>query len=275
MSVNLLTKAGKTLDQSFSHGLYTEKAVNQDYDFTGAKTVEVLTVETQPLTAYNRAGTGDRYGGNKELQDTKATYTLSQDLSFKIAIDKGNYQDQAELKKAGKVMKIQMNEQVYPAIDKNRFATLAAATATNGQIVTFDSANGYDNTLDAGVFLDEAQAPLSGQFMFVSPDFYKAVKKDIVTGMDAPQTNDKLIQKGFVGELDGRPVIKVPTSYFPVKHKAFLFHKSALLAPKKINEARIITDSEMVSGSLLIGRFYFDSFVLEAKKNAVSAIVEA
>ena len=33
MAVNLLSKFGKALDQSFSKGSYTEKAVNNDYDF--------------------------------------------------------------------------------------------------------------------------------------------------------------------------------------------------------------------------------------------------
>lgn len=272
MAVNLLTKYGKVLDQAFKKGLYTDKAVNQDYDFTGAKTIEVLTITTQALSNYDRTATGDRFGGNNELQDTKTTYTITQDKGFKITIDNGNYQDQGELKKAATVLKHQMEEQVYPAVDKNRFTVAASAVAGNGQKVVYKPADAYDNVLDMSAHLDENEVPQEGRFLFVTPDFYKAVKKQIVTTAQAPTSNDKLIQKGFVGELDGTPVIKVPASYMPTNYKALMWHKKSLLGVKKINTTKIINDSELVDGAVLIGRFYFDTFVLSAKKKGIAGV---
>lgn len=37
MSVNLASKYASTLDQLFAKGSYTDRAVNQNYDFDGVK----------------------------------------------------------------------------------------------------------------------------------------------------------------------------------------------------------------------------------------------
>jgi hypothetical protein len=47
-----------------------------------------------------------------------------------------------------------------------------------------------------------------------------------------------------------------------------------LLGVRQVTETRIITDSELVSGSVLVGRFIFGSFILDAKKNGVASIVD-
>jgi hypothetical protein len=67
--------------------------------------------------------------------------------------------------------------------------------------------------------------------------------------------------------------VKVPTSYFPTGFKAIIWHKDALLGVQQIKNTRIITDSELVDGSILLGRFVFDSFVLNGKKKGVAAVV--
>ena len=80
--------------------------------------------------------------------------------------------------------------------------------------------------------------------------------------------------KGFVGELDGVPVVKVPTSYFPAGVKALMCHRDSLLGVRQITETRIKTDSEFVSGSILLGRFTYGSFILKGKELGVASIVE-
>lgn len=51
-----------------------------------------------------------------------------------------------------------------------------------------------------------------------------------------------------------------------------MIHKDALLGVSQIKTTRIKTDSEFVDGSILLGRFVYDTFVLNGKKNAVAAI---
>lgn len=270
MAVNLATKYASKLDQLFTHGSYTDAYVNKNYDFTGAKTVDVYTVTTVAPSNYDRENTGDRFGGNNELQDVTTAYTINNDKSFKIVIDRGNYEQQMLAKKAGEVMRAEMYEQVIPMIDANRLAAGAAGALAVSQNVTATS-DAYADFCTANAYLDEAKAPLEGRVAFVTPTFYNSIKSKITTIM-ASGYNDKLVGKGFVGELDGIPVVKVPTSYFPAGFKCLIWHRDAVLGVQQIKNTRVITDSELVDGSILLGRFIYDTFVLNGKKKGVAAV---
>ena len=273
MAVNLAIKYASQLDQIWTHASYTDSWINKKYDFDGVDTVRVYTVTTVAPNDYNRSSTGDRFGGNAELQDTIATYRLTKDKSFKIAIDRGNYEQGMRAKKAGEVMRYEMNEQIIPMIDADRLATAAAGATAVSQAVTAGT-DAYQDVLKLNEYLDECKAPLSGRVLFVTPAEYTLVKTAINTEILASGYNDKLVGKGFVGELDGVPVVKVPTSYFPAGVKAILVHRDSLLGVRQVTETRIVTDSEFVSGSILLGRFIFGSFILKGKEKGVASIVE-
>ena len=273
MAVNLAIKYAPQLDQIWTHASYTDNWINKKYDFDGVDTVKVYTVTTVAPNDYNRASTGDRFGGNAELQDTIATYQLTKDKSFKIAIDRGNYEQGMRAKKAGEVMRYEMNEQIIPMIDADRLATAAAGATAVSQAVSAGT-DAYQDVLKLNEYLDECKAPLSGRVLFVTPAEYTLVKTAITTEILASGYNDKLVGKGFVGELDGVPVVKVPTSYFPAGVKAILVHRDALLGVRQVTETRIVTDSEFVSGSILLGRFIFGSFILKGKEKGVASIVD-
>lgn len=273
MAVNLATKYSSKLDQIWYHASYTDNWINKKYDFDGVATVKVYTVTSVVPGNYSRTSTGDRFGGNTELQDTIATYTLTNDKSFKIAIDRGNFEQGMRAKKAGEVMRVEMNEQIIPMIDADRLATAAAGATAVRQAVTATS-DAYADILKANEYLDECKAPLEGRVFFVTPAEYNGIKSVITTQILASGYNDKLVGKGFVGELDGVPVVKVPTSYFPAGVKAIVLHRDALLGVRQITETRIKTDSEFVSGSLLLGRFIFGSFILKGKEKGVASIVD-
>lgn len=273
MAVNLALKYSSKLDQIWTHASYTDNWINKKYDFDGVETVKVYTATSVDPTDYSRTSTGDRYGGNNELQDTIATYTLTNDKGFKIAIDRGNFEQGMRAKKAGEVMRIEMNEKIIPMIDMDRLATAAAGATAVSQAITAGQ-DAYQDILKANEYLDECKAPLEGRVLFVTPAEYTLIKTAITTNIQAPNYNDKLVAKGFVGELDGVPVVKVPTSYFPSGVMAILVHRDALLGARQVTETRIITDSELVSGSVLVGRFIFGSFILNAKKNGVASVVD-
>ena len=274
MTVAIADKYSSKMDLAFAHGSYTDKFVNRDYDFDGVQTINVVTPTTVATSSYDRTSTGDRFGGNNELQDTVATYQLGNDKCFKIAIDRGNYLQGGLAKKAGQVLRAEMDEQVIPEIDADRIATAATAASTNSQAVayTLGSGNAYEAVLEASAFLDEAKAPMNDRVMFVTPAFYNKIKGDITTGVYATGYNDKLVPRGFVGELDGMAVIKVPSTYFPANTLAVLWQKKAVLGARQIHKTDIIENSENVDGAVLRGRFIYDTFVLDAKKKGVASI---
>lgn len=169
-------------------------------------------------------------------------------------------------------MRAEMEEQVIPMIDANRLLKAGIGAAAASQYYAPTANDGYGDVLKMSAALDEAKAPIAGRVLWVTPAFYNAIKKQITTTVEASGYNDKLLGRGFVGELDGVPVVKVPTSYMPTNTSAIMIHRDALLGAKQIMNTRIITDSELVDGTILLGRFIFDSFVLNGKKKAVAAI---
>lgn len=272
MAVNLAQKYSSVLDQVFTAGSYTDKYVNKKYDFDGVQTINVYTVTTVEPSDYKRSDTGDRFGGNNELQNIVTPYTLNNDKSFKLVIDRGNYEQTALAEKAGAVMKAEMEERVIPMIDADRIKAAATGATAVSQAITAGT-NAYTDILKAEAFLDEDKAPVEGRVLFVTPGYYNTIKEYITTTMHADTYSSKLISRGYVGELDGIPVVKVPTSYFPTKTNAVLWHRDALLGAKQIMNTRIKTDSELVDGTLLLGRFIYGSFVLNGKKKSVASIV--
>ena len=272
MAVNLAQKYSSVLDQVFTAGSYTDKYVNKKYDFDGVQTINVYTVTTVEPTDYKRSDTGDRFGGNNELQNIVTPYTLKNDKSFKLVIDRGNYEQTALAEKAGAVMKAEMEERVIPMIDADRIKAAATGATAVSQAITAGN-NAYTDILKAEAFLDEDKAPVEGRVLFVTPGYYNTIKEYITTTMHADTYSSKLISRGYVGELDGIPVVKVPTSYFPTKTNAVLWHRDALRGAKQIMNTRIKTDSELVDGTLLLGRFIYGSFVLNGKKKSVASIV--
>jgi hypothetical protein len=167
-----------------------------------------------------------------------------------------------------------MEERVIPAIDADRIAAGAAAAVSTSQAVAAGS-DVYADFMKANAFLDEAKAPIANRFAFVTPQMYVAIKSKIVSTVNANAYNDKLLPRGFVGELDGVNIVVVPASYFPANTKCVMWHKDALLGAKQIIKTRIITDSELVDGTVLTGRFIFDSFALAAKKKAIASITSS
>ena len=87
--INYADKYSNILDEKFKVESKSDIAVNQDYDFVGAKTVKIQSVNTVELSNYTRSGS-NRYGTPNELDNAIQEMTMSQDKSFTFTIDKMN-----------------------------------------------------------------------------------------------------------------------------------------------------------------------------------------
>ena len=271
MVINLALKYEKKVDEAFKKASFTAPAVNNDYNFDGVDTIKIYRIPTVALNNYTRTGT-NRYGNPDELQDEVDTYTLTTDKSFTFTIDKGNNQDQLNVKDAGRALKREIDQVIVPAQDKQVLGVIGKAAHDNDQYGTgaISKSNAYEKFLDGQEVLDNKLVPVEGRIAFVNTSFYKAIKLD----SSFTKTGDmatKLSYKGLVGEIDGVPVIKVPASYMPTNCEFIITHPVSTINPKKLSDYKIHRDPPGINGNLVEGRVRFDTFVLEGKKDAIYA----
>jgi len=268
MAVNLAKKYAKQIEQIYTLGSLTKAAFGAKYDFIGVKTAAVYTLTSQALTDYTRTG-ANRYGIPSELQDTVNEYAITQDRSFSITVDKGNYLQQNLVKTTGAVIKMQMNEQLFPELDTYNMTVLAAAAVTAGQTATvaITASNAYSSLLDGSVALANNKVPVKGRIAFVSPSFYKFIKIDN-SFIKASDMGQKMLINGVVGEVDGIKIVMLPSSYLPANTAFILTHPSAGAAPMQLETVNAHENPPGISGALIEGRFIYDAFALVPKINA-------
>lgn len=199
---------------------------------------------------------------------------MGQDKSFNIAIDKGNNSDQQMIKKAGRVMAMQVRERFVPFCDTHtlkKWAHGAGYTVELPAEVTGDAL--IDALVDAEVHYDNTFVPTGDRMVAVKfSDLGKIRKAERWQNLE--KQTDKYLVNGDFTKFNTLKVFGMPDAWFPTHVVALCFHGKSVLSPMKIKDLRQKNDSENVDGALLLGRFYFDAFVIGARCDGVVAIVE-
>ena len=264
--INYADKYSNILDEKFKVESKSDIAVNQDYDFVGAKTVKIQSVTTVELSNYTRSGS-NRYGTPNELDNAIQEMTMSQDKSFTFTIDKMNEDETNGALNAGKALNRQIRERVIPAVDAYRFGVMAN-NAGHKETLTLSASNVYGAIVDATSYLDDREVPMDGRILVVTSATYGLMKKSKDIVMETEVGMDMKI-KGVIGSLDGMTIVKVPSNRLPEGFQFLITHRVATTAPVKLAEYKIHTDAPGISGSLVEGRVYYDAFVLDNKKDAI------
>ncbi|MDP7981031.1 hypothetical protein [Bacillus multifaciens] len=266
MPIELTTKYAQKVDERFSKGALSTPSVNNDYEFVGAATIKVTSVETVPLNDYKRSGS-NRFGEPNELENDLQELTLTQDKSFAFTIDKMN-EEETEMK-AAEALARQIREVVVPHVDTYRFAQMVknAGMVVEGAL---DEKTAYKSVTTATAALDEEDVP-ENRVLNASPEFISLIKNSDGYVKNSDLAQDRVVFKGQVAELDGMPVVSVPSKRLGKDVNFMICHKSATVAPIKLAEYRLHKDPPGISGTLAEGRVYFDAFVLKNKKVSIYA----
>lgn len=271
MAINLHEKYAKEISTAFTRESLIAGRLSDNFDFTGVKTVNVVTPITVPMVDYTRGGV-NRYGTPVEMEDVVQEMTLTQDKSFSMTIDKGNDADTNGVKAAGKMLSLQIAEQAVPLMDTYCLKKLAynAGTVVQGASLTRED---ICTRITAGTTtLDNAEVPSDERTLYVTAESYALLRKsDEFMRCDA--LLNQSITKGQVGTYDGMAVVKVPESRWPRGVNFIIVHKSAACAPVKLNDTKLHNDPPGISGNLLEGRQYYDLFVLGARAKGIYADV--
>lgn len=269
MAINYATKYSPKVAERFKKASITNAGAGHEYSFVGAKTVVVSSVDVVPLSDYDREAAGNRFGAVSNLGDTKQEMQMTQDKSFAFAIDAGDNSDQAIDKAAGKALRREIDEVVIPALDKYRLSKWAAGA---GSIKT-DAALTKNNILSAiiavGGEMSNGLVPEEGRTLYIPIRNYQLlVQADAVVNLHGDMAQNA-VERGVVGNVDRNKVIPVPDGWFPEDVEFLIKHKGSTVDPVKLQNYHIRKDAQGFDGPVVEGRIYFDSFVLEAKKQGV------
>lgn len=269
MAVNYAEKYSPNVDERFKLGSLTAGIVNNNYDWIGVETVKVFSIPTVAMNDYSLTG-ASRYGTPSELGNEEQEMKIAEDRSFTFTIDRKSYDDTMMTMEAGRALRRQIDEVVIPEVDTYRIGKLVSGADTSHVLKTtaVTKANAYEMFLSVQELLDDDKVPQGGRICLCTPGYYKLLKLDenfIKKGDMAQQ----IALSGLVGEVDGVPVVKAPTSYFPENTNFVITNPLVMPAPVKLTEYKIHTDAPGISGWLVEGRIRYDAFVLSQKKNAI------
>ena len=268
MAVNYAAKYADKVAERFALRSLTELATNRDYDFLGVKSVRAYSVDTVPLSDYNRSG-DNRYGSPTELQDTYQELQLSRDRAFSFTIDAGNAGDQMMAKSAARALRRQIDEVIVPELDVYRMGVWANGAASVTLCTSAPTKTTIVSMLSQGAtVLDNALVPSEGRTVFIAATFYNLLRQS-TEFLGLEKAGQKALAKGIVGEMDGMSIVKVPDGYMPVGAYFIIAYRESLLAPVKLQEYKMHRDPPGINGALVEGRVYYDAFVLGSKSKGI------
>lgn len=271
MAINLASKFYPFVDEKFSQDSKKSMVTNDDFDWSGAKTVKVYKITTAQMSDYDRNGEGtssSRYGEVKDLDASTEDLTITKDRAFTFAIDKLDSDETAFQLQAASALERQIREVVIPEIDSYVYGVMCGGAGHKPAAVSLTAENVYEEILKASQALDDNDAPETDRVLIVTPATYTLMKKcgDIIM---ETAVGDDMRRKGVISMLDGAAVVKVPSVRLPEGFGFMLCHPSATVAPTKLEDYKIHEDPPGISGSLVEGRINYDAFVLENKAKAV------
>lgn len=273
--INFASKYAPRVDEKFTRQSIAQLVSNQDYSFTGVKTVNVYAIPTVPLTDYQRSGT-NRYGEPQELGNSVQELTLARDRSFTFAIDKADRDQTMMTMDAGKALARQLDLEVIPEFDAYVLYTIANAafgyTDENGakhfDDTPITAQNAYEQFLHAQEVLGNCNVPEQGRVCLCSYRFAGLLKQDPAFMRECDTAQDMQI-KGLLGEVDGVQIVRVPSSRLPEGTDFLMTHPMATVAPRQLAEYKIHDNPPGINGWLIEGRILYDAHVLKNKRDAI------
>jgi hypothetical protein len=267
MSVNLTTKYSPLIADRFKLQSITDAYAGKKYDFEGAQSIKIYTVDKVTLNNYNRAATSGRFGTVNELGDTVQTPTMSQDKAFTFSIDHGNAADQLNIKHCNEQLKSNWDEVCTPAIDTYRFGVWANGAGL-GASASLTASTVMTAIITAGAAMSNKMVPKKNRVLFISETVYITTKLSTEV-MAIPNLGEKAIANGVVGKIDGMDVVPVPDSLLPTGVNFIIKYKNATVDPMKLKTLRVQKNPLGYDADVGECRFYHDSFVLGAKVNGI------
>lgn len=279
-TINLITKTEPKVMERLAQESVTQGLFSNQYNFKGVRTIEIMSVDTVPLTKYDRNLTGEgantigkRFGEIVELGDTKATYTMNEEVKYNIGFEKSTNTDQHNIKTASSIISRQDREIVVPYRDKFRLQKLALGaglTKTNVTAEELNRDNIVETLMKARAALRNEYVPLGKQVLYIGET--RAIEMKLAKQvLEIDKVAEKPIVNGVIGKLAGFQLNIVPDDYLPETCAFLVVTKGSAWAPVKVKTSRVITDHPDFDGTAVQYHEYHDCFVNDARKETILA----
>ena len=278
MAIELVEKFLPYVDEQFSTESKKEHLTNQDFSFTGAHSVKIYKISTGKMNDYGRSGPSgenwSRYGAVESLNATTERQQLTKDRSFTFAIDSLDEDETEGQLEAATALARQMREVVIPEVDTYTLNVMCEHAGNKPEAVSLAASSIYDMIFNANSALDDAEVPDLGRVLVVTPATLLLMKtskdnngryQDMISAV----LDESKRRVGFVGNLDGLDVLKVPATRLPENFGFMVAHPCATVAPTKLESYKTHDNPPGINGALVEGRICYDAFVLENKAKAI------
>lgn len=266
-----MTKYRGKLTEALDYVNVLSGKTSTEYEWNGVKGIYLTSVKTVPLTDYNRNTTGNRFGGQNEVQDEQQYLELQKDRSVALTIDKGNFKEGMLLKTAGAVIKDEMNEQVKPELEQFALNEWAKNAGQYGTITDDDNGAAIlGDLLQIEAAFKNARIPATERFAAVDANLFPYIRSAL-TNLD--NVTDRMLFKGVVGRVGTLNLIEVPHGDMPTGCHVLAWWKRAVVNPQTITDADIHEKPENLSGVLINMRYRYGAFVVGKYAMGVYALL--
>lgn len=275
MSMELVTKFAPKTDELFKAESKLSLLTNTNFDWSGAHSVKVWKISTAQMNDYARnryesdldsAASISRYGKLLDLSSQTEEMILKKDRSFIFNIDRLDVDETAQQVEAESALARQLREVVVPEVDKYVYNVIVTEAGEKA-VAALNKSNVYTSILKGNEHLDNCEVPDTERVLVVTPATYALLKQ--ATEFDTTDVGADMKLRGVVAELDGMQVVKVPANRLPENFGFMIVHPSATVAPTKLEDYGMHTDTPLSSGTIVTGRICYDAFVLDNKKNGI------
>lgn len=270
MAVNYTTKYASKIAERFKKASITNSACGNDYDFTGAKTIKIYSVDTVDEVQYDRNKGSNRFGDPGNLGDTTQEMTCTQQPAFTFVIEPLDNSDQAIEKSAGKALRRQLDERTIPGMDKYRLRKWVEGANIQHKLSSAPiKSNIVEAIIDVNAAMTDALVPLENRTLFIPTQQYKLLKQN-PEFISVESLGKKALTKGEVGEVDGCVVKPVPKGYLPEGVYFLIKYKGSTVDPVKMQQYDVLPKVQGYAGPVVQGVTYYDAFVLGTKGDGVA-----
>lgn len=223
------------------------------------------------------------------------TYELTNERYWSTLVDPSDVDETNQVVSIANITRTYNDEEKIPEMDKQMFSTLyARKVAADGDAsikkIALTKANILDTFDDLMTAMDEAEVPLEGRVLYLTPTVRRVLKaaEGLSRSMSVQNNNGEIDRR--VARLDEVELLPVPSSRFKTVYDftdgakddltakqigMMLIHIPCMAAPQKYAFAGLDAPSAANSGNYLYYEQSYDDVILfQTKTDGVAFVIE-